>query len=326
MQANAKKRQTASAVKQEPASAPVLSDRTRVSLNDLNIPQTPAQKTLKAYKLNYNGEKTLAAIPPDTLIEVPFLKHIPYFFSRIEILNNGMVKVTETIERVVEPEETDFKGIDRYFSKYYVDRTGKRHRTNLTVLEASIDKQPASFNLFPDIDGIRVAIRSDKPQSPGAHAYSITYLFSNKISEFKNSTEEKDAPDFKELIWEVTGTHWDIPITRAGAVIILPPNSKLYSQTAITGGKEGYGNNYKIRKDKGNDLSFTLTFPLAPHEGLTVLANWSDADAVSPTAFQNGKLDRFIIEYGATTLSCIAFLFVLSYYLTTWFSLRQNKQ
>ncbi|MBR4127053.1 MAG: DUF2207 domain-containing protein [Alphaproteobacteria bacterium] len=322
--ANAKKRQITSAAKQEPASAPVFSDRTRVSLNDLNIPQTPAKKTIKAYTLNYDGEKTLAAIPPDALIEVPFLKHIPYFFSRIEILNNGMVKVTETIERVVEPKETDFKGIDRYFPKYYVDRTGKRHRTNLTVLEASIDKKPAFFNFFPDTDGIRIAIRSEKPQMPGTHVYSITYLFSNRISEFENSAEENDAPDFKELIWEVTGTHWDIPITRAGAVIILPPNSKLYSQTAITGGREGYGNNYKIRKDKGNDLSFTLTFPLAPHEGLTILANWSDA--ASLTAFQNGKLDRFITEYGATTVSCIAFLFVLSYYLTIWFSLRQNKQ
>lgn len=296
----------------------------RKTSNEPLISPSSSKKKMRFLELNYDGEKTLASIPPNAVIEVPFLKHIPYFFSRIEILNNGDIKVTETIERVVEPAEKDFKGIDRYFSKYYIDRTGKRHKTNLTILEASVDNRPISALLMPDMQGIRVALHTDYPQAPGTHLYSVTYLFSNKITEFKNDLKEADAPEFKELIWEVTGTHWDIPITRAGAVMIFPPKSKLYSQSAVTGGRAGYGDNYKIRKDKGNDLSFTLTFPLAPYEGLTVLANWAE---INPAPiFQNGKLDRFIIEHGTFTLSLISFLFVLSYYIATWFSLRKNQE
>ena len=307
---------------QTPPVAPVFSDRTKVNMSDL-IAEQPAAKKPRFMKLNYDGEKTVAAIPPNTFIEVPFLKHIPYFFSRIEILSNGSLKITETIERIVEPSEKDFTGIDRYFSKYYTDRTGKTHRTNLTVLEATVDNQPIQAKLLPDLNGIRISLKSGTVLKPGMHVYRVTYLFSNKITEFENDSEE-NIPNFKELIWEVTGTHWDIPITRAGAIIIFPPNSKLYSQTAVTGGREGYGSNYKIRKDKGNDLSFVLTFPLAPHEGLTVLANWSEAD--SSTTFENGKLDRFIIEHGTMTVSLIAFLFVLSYYLATWLSQGKNQE
>ncbi|MBR1777881.1 MAG: DUF2207 domain-containing protein [Alphaproteobacteria bacterium] len=304
------------------SNAAVFSDRRRVNAADWLEEDFSAQQQLRFLKLDYNGPKTMAAIPPNTMIEVPFFKHIPYFFSRIEILGNGSLKVTETIERVVEQNETDFKGIDRYFSKYYTDRTGKTHRTNLTVLEASVDNIPIQPLLLPDVKGIRLALHS-KAQTPGTHLYRITYLFSNKITELKNSSEEADAPDFKELIWEVTGRNWDIPITRAGAVMIFPSGSKLYSQAAVTGGKNGYGDNYKIKKDKGNDLSFVLTFPLAPYEGFAVLANWSEPN--SAPVFENGKLDRFIIEHGTAVVSFIAFLFVLSYYLATWFSLRKNQ-
>ena len=301
----------------------VFSDRTRVRAEDLQGEELQArQQELRFLSIKYDGPKTMAVIPPDAMIEVPFYKHIPYFFSRIEILGNGSLKVTETIERVVEKSETDFTGIDRFFPKYFTDRIGKMHRTSLTVLEASVDNAPIQPSLFPVSKGIRVGLHKKKPLTAGTHLYRITYLFSNKITEFKNNAEDAETPAFKELIWEVTGRNWDIPITRAGAIMIFPPHSKLYSQAAVTGGKNGYGENYKIKKDKENNLSFVLTFPLAPHEGLAVLANWSETAAVP--VFENGKLDRFMTEHGTATVSLIAFLFVLSYYIATWFSLRKS--
>ena len=310
--------------KKESSANPVFIDRTKVNMSDL-LGENAAKTVKPRYlKLDYDGEKTIALIPPSTVVEVPFLKHIPYFFSRIEILSNGSLKIKETIQRVVESGETDFTGIDRYFSKYYTDRTGKKHRTSLTILEATEDNIPISAKLIPDGKNVRIALHSDKPKDSGTHQYSLTYLFSNKITEFKNNSEEADSPDFKELIWEITGRHWDIPITRAGAVVIFPPHSKIYSQTAVTGGVNGYGENYKIRKDKNNDLSFVLTFPLAPYEGFAIMSNWSEANSIP--AFENGKLDRFIIEHGTMTVSLIAFLFVLSYYLATWLSQNKNQE
>ncbi len=307
---------------QQEETAPVFSDRTRQ--HDWFAEQAPKKTQPRFLSLDYKGEKTVALIPPETFIEVPYLKHIPYFFSRIEVLGNGSIKVTETIERVVEQNETDFYGIERYFSKYHADRTGKRHRTSVTVLEAFLDNKPIQAKQTPDINGIKVSLHSDAPLNAGTHIYQVTYLFANKIAEFKNNAEGAQSSDFKELIWDVTGSHWDIPITRAGAVIIFPPESTLFSQAAITSGPDGYGHNYKITKDKGNDLSFVITFPLAPYEELTILANWAEKN--SAPLFQNGKLDRFIIEHGTTGVALIAFLFILSYYLATWFSLRKNQE
>lgn len=307
----------------EEKTAPVFSDRSRQE-PDFFAQQSSTQITPRFLSLDYDGEKTVALIPPATFIEVPYLKHIPYFFSRIEILANGSVKITETIERVVEPKETDFMGLERYFPKYHTDRTGKKYRTDVTVLEASVDKNPIKARLMPDLNGIKINLHSEKPLDPGTHLYQITYLFSNKISEFKNSSAEAEIPDFKEFIWDVTGAHWDIPITRAGAVIIFPPDSILYSQAAITSGPSGYGHNYKIRKDQENNLSFVITFPLAPYEDLTILANWAEKNPAP--VFQNGKIDRFIIEHGTSCVALIAFLFVLSYYLATWFSLKKSKE
>lgn len=307
---------------QQPEAAPVFSDRTREP--DWFAPQTTDTIKPRFLSLDYDGEKTVALIPPDTFIEVPYLKHIPYFFSRIEILGNGSIKVTETIERVVEPKETDFRGIERYFPKYHSDRTGKQYRTDITVLEAFVDNAPIQAKLLPDTDGIKMTLHSDDPLKPGTHLYQTTYLLSNKIAEFKNNSENAEIPDFKELIWEVTGSHWDIPVMRAGAVMIFPPESILFSQAAITSGPNGYGHNYKIRKDKENNLSFVITFPLAPYEGLTILANWAEKNPAP--MFQNGKLDRFIIEHGTAGVALIAFLFILSYYLATWLSLRKNQE
>lgn len=315
-----KTNKTATAPKVQPQIMP----QQNVPPADIVPDETPQQKQPRFFSLNYEGEKTLAFIPPDTFIEVPFLKHIPYFFSRIEILSNGTLKITETIERVVEPDETDFKGIDRIFPKYHKDRTGRMHRTHLMILEALADNKPVKAKLLPDFEGIRVSVHEDTAKEAGTHKYSLTYLVSNKVVEFKNNAENAETPDFKELIWDITGTHWDLPITHAGAVIIFPPNSKLYAQSGITGGSEGYGTNLKIKKDKNNDLSVALTFPLAPHEGLTVLTNWGEREFSE--AFENGKLDRFIIEHGTAAVSLIALLFVFSYYMVTLAGQKKNRK
>lgn len=302
---------------------PVFSESMKSQSADLffDVPteNTPSPRLMK---INYDGPKTLAFIPPNTAVEIPFLKHIPYFFSRIEVLGNGSIKVTETIQRVVEPNENDFKGIDRYFPKYYKDRTGKKHRTHLSVIGASVNDTPIQPKIYPDLKGIRVALHS-KSLPPGTHQYQVTYLFSNKITELKNSDENADISDFNELIWEVTGTNWDIPITRAAAILLLPKQSKIHSQAAVTGGAQGFGHNYRIKKDKTNDLSFVLSFPLAPYEGLSILANWSAPDNVA--MFKNGKLDKFIIDHGTMFVSLVSFLFILSYYLVTWLSQKKNQ-
>lgn len=283
-------------------------------------PQTPAGPRLMG--LDFDGPKTIVSVPPDAIVEVPFLDHIPYFFSRVETYGDGSIGVTETIQRIVE--ENTVKpvyGINRYFSKYQSDRTGKTFRTRPTVLEAMIDGRPAEVKIRPSLFGIRVTLESDTPLAPGNHLFMLNYLMPDKIADFNAGTGEEA---FKELIWSATGEHWDVPITRAAAVLIFPKGSKILSQSAATGNIFNPTNNFKIKQDAENNLSFALSYPLAEGEGLTIVANWQDAqqaDALKTTS----TLDRFINEHGTTAASVIAFLFILSYYIATWLSLKKNQ-
>lgn len=280
-----------------------------------NLPRGP-----RFMALDYDGEKALVNIPPDTVIEVPFLNHIPYFFSRIEVYADGSIGVTETIQRVVEPGDDSFYGINRYFSKYHMDRAGHTHRSLPTVLEAFVDGRPVEAEIMPSSFGVRISVRDDFPLPPGVHVYNITYLFPDKIAEFK---EQEDADGFKELIWSVTGQHWNMPITRAGTSIIFPRGAQVVSQSAATGSLHNPAQQYKVRKDPEGNLSFTLTYPLAEGEGLTVFANWLDTDPAPMP--EKSFLDGFIEEHGTSMAAFITFLFILSYYAATWQSLKKNQ-
>lgn len=271
--------------------------------------------------LNFDGPKTQISVPPDAIVEVPFLNHIPYFFSRVELYGDNSVGIRETIQRVVE--ENDIKpvyGISRYFSKYHNDRMGRLHRTQITVLEASIDDIPVEAEVVPTLFGVRVKVENDVPLAPGNHVFSLTYLMPDKIAEFKDDTDENS---FKELIWSVTGEHWPMPITRAAAVLIFPKGANILSQSAATGNAFRQSRNFKIKRDDENNLSFSLSYPLADGEGLTIFANWRDpaATALPPAS----SLDKFITEHGTTTAALIAFFFILSYYIATWFSLKKEQ-
>lgn len=274
----------------------------------------------KVMTLEYDGAKTVAVIPPDTYVEVPFVRHIPYFFSRIEVLANDMISVTETIQRVVDPNETDVTGIDRYFAKYHTDRSGKKHRTDITVLESAIDGVPADAVLKPDEVGVRLALHGEQPLAAGVHVFTLTYLFADKIAEFENSSGA--SQNFKELIWNVTGQHWDMPVTRAGATVIYPRGAKVFSRSALTGNMLNPQSDVKIRRDSENDTAFVLNYPLAPHEGMIIVTNWSETNEAP---VYNAAVDRFLREHGTAWMSFLAFLFVCSYYLATWISLKKNQ-
>ncbi len=302
-------------------SAPARPETFSRRLKQADVPDTTVYANgPKMMTLQYDGAKTVAVIPPDTYVEVPFVRHIPYFFSKIEILANDAVSVTETIQRVVDPNETGITGIDRYFAKYHTDRSGKKHRTDITVLDAAIDGTPVNAVLKPDETGVRLALHGDSPLTAGVHVFTVSYLFADKIAEFENSSG--DSQNFKELIWNVTGQHWDMPVTRAGATVIYPRGAKVFSRSALTGNMLNPQSDVKIKRDSENDTAFILNYPLAPYEGMIIVTNWSETDNAP---VYNAVWDKLLREHGTAWMSFLAFLFVCSYYLATWTSLKKNQ-
>ena len=284
-----------------------------------SVPQT-ASKTKLMRLVNYDGPTIAAAIPPDTYVEAPFVSHYPYLFARIDILGNGSIKVTETVERIVGPDEHHFTGIDRAFSKYNLDRAGRQTRASLIPLEAQIDGVAVSPVLAPVSGGIRLSIRQKAPLEPGVHLMTYSYLFEDKIASYDN--KENKAESFKELVWNVTGANFDFPVMRAGATVIYPEGADILTRTGMSGSGATLQEDLRIKRDDTGDTSYVLTYPLAPYEHFIIVTSWAEPNTVP---VYDDVLDRFLRNHGTSLLSFVAFLFIGSYYLATWISLKKGQ-
>ena len=269
---------------------------------------------LKFFQSDFAGAKTLIRIPPDNLVEVPLADHIPYLFSRIEILGDGSVSVTETVQRVVSRKTDNFYGLNRYFPYTFKDRAGHAHKTKITLLTATHNNEPITPKLMPSLFGYRVSMEGDYPLPEGVHVYKWTYILANKVSDFV---------DFKELAYSITGNHWFFPVTRAGAYVIFPQSTEVISQSASTGNSPLTDDLYRVKKDANGDLSFSLRYPLGAAEEFTIAVNFKEK---LPTFVpQKGFWESLFDEYAATWAAFLMFAFVLSYYAATWFSIKKNQ-
>lgn len=290
---------------------------------------TPKDETLRLnenanqdrlYTLDYAGEKTVISMGNHTFIEVPFVKHIPYFFTRIEILSDNNVRIMETIQRIVEPNEKDFKGIRRIFPKFFEDRAGKKHRTQIQVLETGVDGRYIPYELKPEGDNLVLELKDFNSLTPGVHIFSLTYINYHRIVEYP----DEQGNMFSELIWPVTGNAWDIPVTRAGATVLYPQYAKVLARQGVAAdGNRASTENVKVKKDASGDTSFVLNYPLAPYNGMTVITNWVDPHALP--SLRQQKADLFFTEYGTLAVVGLGLLILALYYYATYLSLKKNN-
>ena len=264
--------------------------------------------------LLYGGDKTMIRIPPNNVVEVPLADHIPYFFTRIEVMADGSLTVHETIQRVVSKKNASFYGLDRYFPYEYRDRAGKTHKTRLFPMAATHNGQPVVLRMYPSVFGVRVSMEEDKPLAPGVHVYRWSYRIADKIT---------DYGDFKELVWSVTGNQWFFPVTRAGAHVIFPQKTEVIAQSARTGDFPLTDDLYRTKRDANGDISFSLQYPVGAGEDFVIMANFKE---LLPAFVPPKTLaDVLAGDHAAATASVVMFLFVLSYYWVTWHSIRKNQ-
>ena len=269
---------------------------------------------LKFYQSDFPGQKTVITIPPDNLVEVPLSDHIPYMFSRIEILGNGSISVTETVQRVVSPRITNFYGLNRYFPYEFENRAGDKVKTKITLISATHNNEPITPKLLPSLFGYRVSMEGDYPLPAGVHVYKWQYILSNQVSDYK---------EFKELVYSITGNHWFFPVTRAGAYVIFPQATQVVSQGAATGNSPLTDDLYRIKKDANGDLSFTLRYPLGAAEEFTITVNFKEK---MPTfSLPQGFFEKLFDTHAPTFACFVMFALVFSYYAATWYSIKKNQ-
>lgn len=232
---------------------------------------------------------------------------ITKFISDIQIANNGIITVAETIE--VAAENVNIKrGIYRDFPTQYFDSWMTKKSVGFKVFSVTRNGQPEPFHTQEMINGIRVYIGSSSVTLPkGLHQYQIIYQTNKQIGHFDG---------YDEFYWNVTGTGWMFSILKASTRIQLPEKGHqlVLDQRAWTGYQGQQEQNYTINKTD-SFIGFETTQKLEPYQGLTIGIQFPKG-LVMPEPFD---FSGFINDNLLWLISVILLLFYLGFYLIAWY-------
>src|SRR2546423_14021468 len=138
---------------------------------------------------------------------------ISNFDSSIVVAKNGSAIVTERISLVFVGQ---FNGIHRYIPINYPSPQGANYTLFIRVLSV----KDSDGNSLKYEKGTRDNNLALTIYIPGALDTTKTVEIAYSVA---NGT--RFFPDHDEFYWNVTGTAWPVPIDRASATVILPPET-----------------------------------------------------------------------------------------------------
>lgn len=231
------------------------------------------------------------------------------YHSDIEVAAQGDLTVTETIRVRAEGNEIR-RGIYRDFPTSYRDRRGDRVRVPLDVISVERNGRPEAWHIESQGNGKRIYIgSSDVYLDPGIYTYELTYRTSRQIGFFEN---------YDEIYWNVTGNHWNYPITTAGAIVRLPapvPEREL-RLAAYTGPEGASGTDFRATVPKAGEVLFEATRPLGAREGLTVAVGFPKGVVTEPSAAQERQW--FLRDNLGIIVAVTGLLATLAWYFIAW--------
>ena len=252
-------------------------------------------------------KKLVAALLAACLLPAFSAEEIRSFSSRIEVLPDSDIVVTETIR--VMPEGNQIKrGIYRDFPTLYSSPLGLRTSVPFELLEVLRDGKPEPSRTEQLANGLRIYLGSANVFLPHEETtYTIKYRTGRQLGFYKG---------FDELYWNVTGNGWSFPILAASACVDLPPGASPRSVEAYTGPKGSKGADFKITGKPGCDASVETTRPLRPGEGLTIVVTWPKGFVKAPT--QADRAFSVISSNRGALVGTLGLLAVFGYYLVSW--------
>ncbi len=231
------------------------------------------------------------------------------FDSEIRVHEDGALAVTETL-RVRAEGDRIRRGIYRDFPTEYRDRLGQRVRVAFDVEAVTREGEPEPYRVERHGNGVRVYVgRPDVLLPPGDHAYRIDYRTDRQLGFF----EQHD-----EFYWNVTGNGWDFPVRSARAAVRLPPGvpAEAVAVEAYTGPAGALGRDWTAWVDPDGVARFETTQPLAPHEGLTVVASFPKGHVRPPEDL--ARAARVAADNPQAAIAVGGTLLTLGYFLIVW--------
>jgi len=182
------------------------------------------------------------------------------FDSQIEIQRDGRIAVTESID-------VDFRGLEKHgifrdIPVKYDWPLGKRQvRVYQLQVLAITDGAGKALKYETSSNGALFEMKIGDPDRTvsGKQQYRIRYVVNGALNGFA---------DHDELSWNITGSEWEVPITRASATVRAPAN---FSQIACYAGPVGSSDRCTSATPMTNGAAFTMTRQISPGDDFTVV-------------------------------------------------------
>ena len=229
------------------------------------------------------------------------------FHSEIEVLRNGQLQVTETIEINAEGNKIR-RGIYRDLPTSYphpeYGRYGFKSKTPINISSLQRDRQNEGYHVQNLDNGVRVYFgRESHLLKKGKHRYVFRYLADRQIFE---------QDEYAQLYWNVTGNGWSFPILKASAEVKLPGSTHVYAQEVWTGRQGESKSNARF----SGDTYLRATQALSPYEGMTLRIKFDAKDLILN---KQSELRTLINDNKSLFSGFILLALMLIFFLVTWF-------
>ena len=240
---------------------------------------------------------------------------IERFDSQIDVAPNGKLTVTETIRVRAEGREIK-RGIYRDFPLTFLNDQDRSRQVTFKLIDVTRDNRPEPHFTKRNAAGIRIYAGEENTfLQPGAYTYRFRYRTGRQI---------RFLADHDELFWNVTGNEWAFPIQSATVTIRLPQEAAPVRWTAYTGSFGERGNDWRGEVSSIGILRVVSTRPLAPRQGLSVVAEIPAGLVARPSGLM--RLYFALLDYRRFILGGLGAIGVLAYYLTAWNAVGRDPQ
>lgn len=246
-------------------------------------------------------------LPNGTQTLVPAKEHIPYLFSKIEILPTGLIGINETITVIANGDKLK-NGLSRAIPKYSTSRAGIRNKVDLTLLSVTVNGQEVPYKAEEAGDKIILTPKEEYTLAPGIYTYNFAYLLDRQLWYYDT---------FNEFYWDVTGSSWNLVVANAGASVSLPGTQPPLSQNILLGypGQLTTDGAF-IAKGEDNTLGFAAQTPLFVGEGMHIIVSLPKTDLLPPDLGK--RFSWFIADYGDILFALAGLAAILVSYIISW--------
>jgi hypothetical protein len=228
----------------------------------------------------------------------------------IDIRDDASLDVTEHITVRAEGDNIR-RGIYRDFPTRYRDRHGNNVVVDLEVLGVERDGQPEPWFTESRANGVRINTGNDDylPRLPGDYRLTLRYRTTRQLGFFERHDE---------LYWNAIGTGWDFAIA-AGAVEVRLPEAVPVEQMAVeayTGRQGAKGQDYHASVVAPGVARWTLSAPLQPREGLTIVLSFPKGLVPEPTTGQ--RMVWLLADNRGVLVALVGLALLLTYCVRRW--------